>query len=140
MTKVSESEEDKENSTVIKFVNILDSLCQRMTNCELIHFELVSIESFGRYKVTITQLIYNIIVIFGIRNAAKSIFQDNGTDLLDVIPESQEKVHILKEAMTVYEALIGYKICSWNKQSENCGQIINGLFQGYNRLLHFVKV
>ncbi|XP_018565780.1 Fanconi anemia group I protein [Anoplophora glabripennis] len=104
VTKVSESEEDKENSTVIKFINILDSLCKRMINCELIHLEL-----------------------------------DNGTDLLDIIPESQEKVHILKEAMTVYEALIGYKICSWNKQSENHGQTINSLFQGYNRLLHFAK-
>ncbi|KAJ8921771.1 hypothetical protein NQ315_008396 [Exocentrus adspersus] len=105
VTKMFESDEDKENNTVAKFINILESLCRRMINCELIHFEL-----------------------------------DNGTDLLDVIPESQEKVHVLKEAMSVYEALIGYKICSWNNQSENHGQVINSLFQGYSRLLHFSKV
>ncbi|CAG9823300.1 unnamed protein product [Phaedon cochleariae] len=104
VTKVSEIEENKENSTVMKFSGILESICQRMPNCELVHFEL-----------------------------------DDGTDLLDVLPESQKKMLVLKETMCTYEALIGYKLCSWNQDSENHGNRINGLFQGYTRLLHFSK-
>ncbi|KAJ8938554.1 hypothetical protein NQ314_011443 [Rhamnusium bicolor] len=69
----------------------------------------------------------------------ESVLLDDGTDLLDIVPESQQKMHTLKEAMSVYEALIGYKICSWDLESENSGQMVNSLFQGYNRLLHFSK-
>lgn len=102
--KVSECDDNKENNTVIKFINILDSLCERMKNCELVHFEL-----------------------------------NDGTDLLDILPESQLKMHVLKEAMSVYEALIGYKIYSWDKHSQDQGKIIHSLYQGYSRLLHFAK-
>ncbi|KAF2901837.1 hypothetical protein ILUMI_04348 [Ignelater luminosus] len=65
--------------------------------------------------------------------------QDDGTDLLDVIPESQQKLLVLKEALSVYEALIGYKICSWGPQSEDNGQQISNLFQSYSRLMDFAK-
>ncbi|XP_056642069.1 Fanconi anemia group I protein isoform X1 [Diorhabda sublineata] len=104
VTKISELEDEKENITVVKFVTVLESLCRRMSNCELIHFEL-----------------------------------DDGTDLLDIIPESQKKSHILKEAMSTYEALLGYKIFSWNLHSDKQSQTVNSLFQGYNRLIHFSK-
>ncbi|RZC32682.1 FANCI HD2 domain containing protein [Asbolus verrucosus] len=95
---------DNENTTVIKFNKILESLCSRMINCELVNFDL-----------------------------------DDGTDLLDVMPESQEKLLILKEAMCVYEALIGYKFYSWELESENNDKEVSGLFQGYFRLLNFSK-
>lgn len=65
--------------------------------------------------------------------------QDDGTDLTDIMPEAQQKLLILKEAMSVYEALIGYKVYSWELESDNNGKQINGLFQGYSRLLHFFK-
>nr|XP_023013240.1 Fanconi anemia group I protein homolog [Leptinotarsa decemlineata] len=104
VTKVLESEEDRENNTVVKFVNILESLCRRLPNCELVHIEL-----------------------------------DDGTDLLDIMPESQKKMLILKEAMSVYEALIGYKLFSWTENSENHGKQIQNLYQGYSRLFNFSK-
>ncbi|CAH1104215.1 unnamed protein product [Psylliodes chrysocephalus] len=102
--KVTEQEEVEDNNTVTKFTDILNSLSKRMSNCELVHFDL-----------------------------------DDGTDLLDIIPESQKKILILKEVMCVYEALIGYNIYSWNNNSQKQGNIINNLFQGYTRLLHFSK-
>ncbi|KAJ8983001.1 hypothetical protein NQ317_014296 [Molorchus minor] len=103
-SKVLESEEDRENQTVVRFVTILDSLCERMAKCELTHFEL-----------------------------------DENIDLSDNSLDSQQKTHVLKEAMCVYEALIGYKFCLWSKDSENHGQIINSLFQGYSRLSNIFK-
>nr|XP_022920063.1 Fanconi anemia group I protein-like [Onthophagus taurus] len=59
---------------------------------------------------------------------------DDGTFLLDVLPEAKSKVFVLAQAMTVYEALIGYRIVAWEKKSENYAQDINTLFQGYFRL------
>ncbi|XP_044756769.1 Fanconi anemia group I protein [Coccinella septempunctata] len=91
-------------STVEKFQMVLDSICERMISCELIHFEL-----------------------------------DDGTDLSDPLPECKEKVIILQEAMRVCEALIAYKIKSWNNKSENNGTQIISLFKTHSRLLHFAK-
>ncbi|XP_050507093.1 Fanconi anemia group I protein homolog [Diabrotica virgifera virgifera] len=104
VTKVSEMEEEKENNTLLKYTNVLDSLATRLSTCELVHFEL-----------------------------------DDGTNLLDIVPESQRKLFTLREAMSTYEALLGYKIYSWNKSSEKQGNIVNGLYQGYSRLYHFAK-
>ncbi|CAG9854126.1 unnamed protein product [Phyllotreta striolata] len=64
---------------------------------------------------------------------------DDGTDLLDDVPESQKKLLVLKEALCIYEALMGYKIYSWNEKSERQGLAVNSLFQGYNRLVQFSK-
>lgn len=47
---------------------------------------------------------------------------------------------ILKQALLVYEALIGYQIYIWGQHSESSGQQINSLFQGFTRLIHFSKV
>nr|CAI5817017.1 unnamed protein product [Callosobruchus analis] len=102
--KLLESDDEKENATVLKYAEIMDSICDRMKNCELVHFEL-----------------------------------DDGTDLLDILPESQQKLQILKEAMSVYEALIGYKINTWNMHSDNQARTVYALFQGYSRLDHFSK-
>ncbi|XP_072384850.1 Fanconi anemia group I protein homolog [Diabrotica undecimpunctata] len=104
VTKVSEIEEEKENNTLTKYTNVLDSLATRLSNCELVHFDL-----------------------------------DNGTSLLDIVPESQRKLFTLREALSTYEALLGYKIYSWNKSSEKQGNIVNSLYQGYSRLYHFAK-
>lgn len=60
--------------------------------------------------------------------------------MLDTLPESQKKMIIFKQAILVYEALIGYQIYTWGPNSENCGQQINSLFQGFSRLIHFSKV
>ncbi|KRT83344.1 hypothetical protein AMK59_4329 [Oryctes borbonicus] len=61
---------------------------------------------------------------------------DDGTDLSDILPECKKKVTTLKEAMCLYECLIGYKIWSWNKSSQSNAQQIIALFQGYFRLQH----
>uniref|UniRef100_A0A1Y1K0T8 Fanconi anemia group I protein n=1 Tax=Photinus pyralis TaxID=7054 RepID=A0A1Y1K0T8_PHOPY len=102
VTKIQEEHDD--NATIIEIRNTLDSLCTRMSTCELIHFEL-----------------------------------DDGTDLLDNVPESEHKLFVLKEALSIYEALIGYKICTWGPHSNNTGQQINNLFQCHTRLMDFSK-
>jgi len=68
------------------------------------------------------------------------VLQDDGTNLLDNIPEAQQKVFILNESINVCEALIGYKVYTWNNNSQNCAQEINSLFQIYARLCHCIKV
>ncbi|XP_050310128.1 Fanconi anemia group I protein [Anthonomus grandis grandis] len=64
---------------------------------------------------------------------------DDGTDLTDILPESQQKMYVLKEVLNVYEALIGYKISSLRAGQENQCGIINSLFDGYTRFLQFGK-
>ncbi|KAK5650021.1 hypothetical protein RI129_001050 [Pyrocoelia pectoralis] len=102
VTKIQEEHDD--NPTIIEVRETLDSVCARMSNCELIHFEF-----------------------------------DDGTDLLDNVPESEHKLFVLKEALSIYEGLIGYKICSWGPNSNNYGQQINNLFQCHTRLMDFSK-
>ncbi|EEZ98882.2 Fanconi anemia group I protein homolog-like Protein [Tribolium castaneum] len=102
VTKVAK--DNNETPTVARILKVLESICQRMIKCELVHFEL-----------------------------------DDGTDLGDVMPESQHKLFVLKEAMSVYEALIGYKFHSWELDSENNGKQIKGLFEGYLRLSNCLK-
>ncbi|KAK9718765.1 FANCI helical domain 2 [Popillia japonica] len=55
---------------------------------------------------------------------------DDGTDLTDILPECKKKVATLREAMSLYECLIGYKILSWNKSSQSHAQQIIALYQG----------
>lgn len=64
---------------------------------------------------------------------------DDGTDLLDILPESQKKMLILKEVMSTYEALISYNLCAWNLDSTSSGDTIKQLFTGYCRLNDFSK-
>ncbi|XP_015179338.1 PREDICTED: Fanconi anemia group I protein homolog isoform X2 [Polistes dominula] len=64
---------------------------------------------------------------------------DEGIDLLDNTPKSQQKLHNLKEMMGVYEALISYRINSWINGSQNIARNIYDLFKGYNRLMDIVK-
>ncbi|KAL3277410.1 hypothetical protein HHI36_012759 [Cryptolaemus montrouzieri] len=99
-----QEENDDSVSTIQKFKKVMESCCDRMMICELIHFDL-----------------------------------DDGTDLSDIVPESKQKVYVLQEALRVYEALIAYKLNSWNNSSERNGTQIVSLFQGYNRLVHFSK-
>ncbi|KAF5299517.1 hypothetical protein FQR65_LT01100 [Abscondita terminalis] len=102
LTKVQDDNDN--NSTVIKLKDVMESLCNRMSSCELMHLEL-----------------------------------DDGTDLLDIVPESKHKLCVLTEALYVYEGLIGYKICSWGLTSERNANQINSLFQGYTRVIDFSK-
>lgn len=103
-----------------------------MANCDLVHFELV------RY----VQLIFQFALFCFEHLPFKygHIFQDDGTDLTDPLPESQQKMLILKEVINVFEALMGYKIATLSSGNENQCGIINSLFQGYTRFLHFGKV
>ncbi|XP_046613959.1 Fanconi anemia group I protein [Neodiprion virginianus] len=64
---------------------------------------------------------------------------DHDIDLLDNIPECQEKLHNLKEMITVYEALIAYRIVTWSNDSTNPAHKIYTLFDGYNRLITRTK-
>ncbi|KAI4488492.1 hypothetical protein M0802_011598 [Mischocyttarus mexicanus] len=64
---------------------------------------------------------------------------DEGIDLLDNTPKSQQKLYNLKEMMGVYEALISFRINSWVDTSHNTARNIYDLFKGYNRLLDIVK-
>ncbi|XP_066260512.1 Fanconi anemia group I protein homolog [Euwallacea similis] len=104
VAKANTSEDDRESPTVKKYTNLLNSLCKRMSNCELMHFEL-----------------------------------DDGSDLTDSLPESQLKLHILREMISVFEALMGYKIAMLSPGCENQCGIINSLFQGYLKFLQFGK-
>ncbi|XP_012250897.2 Fanconi anemia group I protein [Athalia rosae] len=61
------------------------------------------------------------------------------SDLLDNVPESQEKLHNLKQMITVYEALIAYRIVTWTKESVNPAHKVYLLFEGYNRLIARTK-
>ncbi|KAI4458189.1 hypothetical protein MML48_7g00003128 [Holotrichia oblita] len=64
---------------------------------------------------------------------------DDGTNLTDILPECKKKVTTLKEAMSLYECLVGYKIWSWNKSSQSHAQQIIALYQVYFRLKGFAK-
>lgn len=66
--------------------------------------------------------------------------QENSGDLLDGSPDSQKHILILKQCMSVYEALMGFLISSWSPNSENTAHKINCLFQGYSRLVDLSKV
>ncbi|GLV41723.1 Fanconi anemia complementation group I [Carabus blaptoides fortunei] len=103
VTKLLETH-DTSHPSIARFTNVLQSLSDRMSKCELIHFEL-----------------------------------ENGGDLLDTSPESQKQILILKQCMSIYEALMGFLISSWSLNSENTAHKINCLFQGYSRLVDFSK-
>lgn len=60
---------------------------------------------------------------------------EDGIDLYDNVPESQEKLHNLKQMITVYEALIGYRIVTWTRDSASPAHKVYSLFEGYNRLV-----
>ncbi|KAH1013955.1 hypothetical protein HUJ04_002869 [Dendroctonus ponderosae] len=104
VVKVNSSDDDPERPALKKYTDVLNSLCRRMCNCELVHFEL-----------------------------------DDGTDLTDPAPESQKKMHILKEIINVFEALMGFKVATLSTENEDQCGIINSLFEGYSRFLQFGK-
>lgn len=68
-----------------------------------------------------------------------NFIQDDGTDLLDVLPESQKKLLELQQILLVYEALISYTIFSWDKSSDSGLQVLH-LFKAYTRFMEFGKV
>lgn len=65
---------------------------------------------------------------------------DDTTDFNDTLVEGQVKLHTLREAMSVYEALMGYLIASWDTNSKNYGKKMINLFQGYSKLGDVLKV
>ncbi|XP_043276970.1 Fanconi anemia group I protein [Venturia canescens] len=62
---------------------------------------------------------------------------DDQTDLLDNVPKSQQKLHTLKLLITVYEALMAYRIGGWSTESVQVSQNINSLFKSYSELVKF---
>lgn len=66
--------------------------------------------------------------------------QDDQTDLLDNVPKSQQKLHTVKLMITVYEALMAYRIDGWSTESVHVSQSINSLFKSYNELVKFCTV
>ncbi|KAJ8664238.1 hypothetical protein QAD02_005900 [Eretmocerus hayati] len=64
---------------------------------------------------------------------------DDETDLLDGTPKAQQKLLNIKNAMSVYEALMAYRIASWSTDSVNTGASVIALFKGYHRLVEYLK-
>ncbi|KAJ9598016.1 hypothetical protein L9F63_026878 [Diploptera punctata] len=62
------------------------------------------------------------------------------TNLLDVLPESQQQQEIVRQVLGVYEALLGYVILSWNKSnSAEKAQKLIGIFKGYSKITEYVR-
>ncbi|XP_069697907.1 Fanconi anemia group I protein [Periplaneta americana] len=62
------------------------------------------------------------------------------TNLLDILPESQQQQEMVRQMLGVFEALMGYTISSWKKdESVENARKLNNLFKGYNRLAEFAK-
>ena len=59
--------------------------------------------------------------------------------MLDNTPKSQQKLLNIKIAISVYEALIAYRITSWSLDSVDIGQSIINLFRGYLRLTEHLR-
>jgi hypothetical protein len=60
---------------------------------------------------------------------------------LDVLPESQQQQEIVRQILGVFEALMGYTVSTWTKDtSAEKAQKLNSLFKGYSRLAEYAKV
>jgi hypothetical protein len=60
---------------------------------------------------------------------------------LDALPESQQQQEIVRQILGVFEALMGYIISTWTKDtSAEKAQKLNSLFKGYSKLAEFAKV
>lgn len=65
---------------------------------------------------------------------------NEATDLFDVLPEGQQQQEIVRQILGVFEALMGYIISSWTKDtSAEKAQKLNSLFKGYSGLAEFLK-
>lgn len=64
---------------------------------------------------------------------------DNAINLFDNTQKSKQKIHNLQQALGIYEALISFKINSWNTEKKSTAKSIYNLFQGYNRLMEIIK-
>ncbi|XP_014217237.1 Fanconi anemia group I protein homolog [Copidosoma floridanum] len=65
---------------------------------------------------------------------------DDDVDLLDGMPKSQLKLLNVKQALSMYEALLAFRIGSWSSESDSeVGYNVLGLFKAYSRLLEFAR-
>lgn len=55
------------------------------------------------------------------------------------MPKSQQKILNIKLMISIYEALIAFRIGSWSQNSENVGQSIISLYKGYLRFVEYIK-
>ncbi len=67
--------------------------------------------------------------------------QDEHTNISDTSCESVKVQELLKQVLSVYEALMAYIINSWNKETppEIVTKLV-GLHKGYHMIVEFVKV
>lgn len=70
---------------------------------------------------------------------AEHLNLNEATDLLDNVPKAQQSLHHLKLTISVCEALIAYKFCSWSKDSDHNAQSIKALFKTYLYFIDFLK-
>ena len=68
-----------------------------------------------------------------------SFVKDEDTDLSDNTPKAQQKLLNIKSAISVFEALIAYRIASWSVDSVNVGQSVIALYKGHLRLVEYLK-
>lgn len=60
---------------------------------------------------------------------------------MDGLPESQQQQEIVRQILGVFEALMGYTISTWTKDtSAEKAKKLNSLFKGYSRLAEYAKV
>ncbi|PNF15306.1 hypothetical protein B7P43_G01000 [Cryptotermes secundus] len=65
---------------------------------------------------------------------------NEATDLLDGLPESQQQQEIVRQILGVFEALMGYTISTWTKDtSAEKAKKLNSLFKGYSRVAEYAK-
>jgi hypothetical protein len=57
------------------------------------------------------------------------------------LPESQQQQEIVRQILGVFEALMGYTVSTWTKDtSTEKAQKLSSLFKGYSRIAEFAKV
>lgn len=69
-------------------------------------------------------------------------FQSETDCLLDIISNVAEHIEIIKQILSVYQALIVYIINSWRScdQDKECNEKFHKLFSKYNHILDAVMV
>ena len=67
-------------------------------------------------------------------------FQEHGIDLLEDLAKSQVKLKIVGMMITIYEALIAFRVGECSKGNQESCRKIKNLFKGYTRSMDFVKL
>ncbi|XP_076677421.1 Fanconi anemia complementation group I isoform X2 [Andrena cerasifolii] len=65
---------------------------------------------------------------------------EHGIDVLEDLAKSQVKLKNLGMVITIYEALMAFRVGEWSKGNQESCRKINDLFKGYTRSVDFIKL